>query len=145
MDVTQAALADDALDVLAGLVEVLPNFQHRGTVGAHRRVLVGVVTLGDDDGARHRLALTGHGNRLPVITGARGEDPAPFVAAQAGDQVEAAADLERVRRVVVLVFDEQVEAGRLIQQRVLQERCRAQRPVHDPACGIDVAERKGHG
>ena len=75
-----------------------------------------------------------------MVARAGGEHAAALLPAQAGNEVEAAAHLEGIGRIVVLVLDEQVEAGRLIEQRVLEERRGAQRAVEDPARGIDVAK-----
>ena len=140
MHVAQAPLADDALDVLAGLVEVLADFDNRRTICPHRGVLVRIVSLGNDHCAGHVLALTGHGDRLPVITRAGGQHTPPLLGTQGPNQVEAATDLEGVGWVVVLVLDEDVQAGGLVEERMLQQRRRPERAVDDAARRVDVAE-----
>src|SRR5262245_21079740 len=96
---------------LARLVEVAAELDQLGAIRAHRRVLLRVVAERHDDRAGNAFALTGERDRLAVIAGGRGDHTAPFVGAETRDQVDAAADLERPGRVVVLVFDGDVESG----------------------------------
>ena len=62
--------------------------------------------------------LTGERDRLPVIAGCRQDDAAALVGRQAANQVESAANLERAGRLVVLMFDVEVEAGFPREQRM---------------------------
>ena len=82
MDIAQAALVLQLLDALARLVEVAAELDQLGAVGAHRRVLLGIVAERRDDRARHALALHSERDRLAVVAGRRGDDAAPLVGGQ---------------------------------------------------------------
>jgi len=77
-----------------------------------------------------------------VIAGRRRNHAAPLLGRQAADEVHAAADFERARRVVILVLDEDVETGFRREQRVPHERRRAHDAPDPSARGIDVLQRR---
>jgi hypothetical protein len=116
---------DDALDFLARLVKVASVLDDVGCHRAHRGIFLRVVAARHVHRACDALALTGERDRLSVVAGARRDHaPAPLVSRQRRDEIEAAADLERARRVVVFVLDENVAAERVGEQRMPQERRR---------------------
>ena len=123
MNVARAGLGRSSFAALARLVEILAALFERGAVGAHGRVLFGIVARRHEHRARHAVDARGHGNRLAVIAGARGHDALrALLERHRADQVEAAAHLERARRVVVLVLHPDREAGRFVEERMAQQR-----------------------
>ena len=77
-----------------------------------------------------------------MIARRRRDHAPPFGGAEVPNQIQAAADLERARRVVVLVFHVDIDPGLGLEQRVLEQRRRAQRAIHDPARRKDIVERE---
>ena len=143
MHVAQSANLGLVLNPLAGVVEILAVLDHRGAEGANRRVLVGIVPSRHGDGARHADALRRERNRLAVIAGAGADDASrALVSRQRGDKVEAAANLERAGRVVVLVFDMNVEPGLGGEQRMPHQRRAAQLAFESSARAIHIVERR---
>ena len=109
---------------------------------AHRRVLVGIVPSRHCDDARHAGALRRERDRLAVIAGA-GADNAPraLVIGKRRDQVDAAANLERAGRVVIFVFDVDVEPGFGGEERMPHQRRAAYQTIDPCACAIHIVER----
>jgi hypothetical protein len=125
MDVSEAALAVQALHMLARRVEVAPDLEDFGSKCSHRRVLLRIVPLRHDDRAGNSFTLAREGDRLSMIAGRGRDDAPPVFGAQAADEIQATANLERIRRVVVLVFDVEIEARLFVQQRMAQRARRA--------------------
>ena len=85
--------------------------------------------------------MAGERDRLAVVAGARGDDARGGSSRlQRSDQVQAAANLERAGRVVVLVLDVHVGVERVGEQRMRQQRRRLQRAVDELAGGTYVCE-----
>ena len=57
-------------------------------------------------------------------------------------EVQSASNLERARRIVILVFHVEVETGLANQQRMPQEGRRLERAIHAAARGINVSKCK---
>jgi hypothetical protein len=78
-----------------------------------------------------------------VISGGGGDYAAALIAGQTRDKVQSAAHLECAGRIVVFVLDVNRQARFRVQQRVTQERRRAQCSVNDLAGSLDVVESNG--
>src|SRR5204863_5436398 len=97
------------------------------------------------DRARHAFASARERDRLSVVARRRRDDAetrVDRVARQAANQVQPAADLERIRRVVVLVLDEDVEPRFLRKERMAKKRRRLERAVNARPGGVDVLQRR---
>ena len=118
--VAPALARGQRLDVLARLVEVASVLEHFGAERAHRGGLVGVVADRHDDAAANAVETAGQRDGLTVIAGARADDAAPLLlVAHLRDEIQAAANLERAGRIVVLVLDPRRAADPLVEQRML--------------------------
>ena len=114
MDVAIAVLAGELLAVLSGGVEVPPVHDHLRSERAHRGELDRVGVLGDTDARGDAEQPRGEGDRLPVIARRRSDQPAPaLLLAELRHEVDAAADLERSHRLVVLVLHPDLGANQL--------------------------------
>src|SRR5439155_8329758 len=122
VDVAEAALVLQLLDLLARFVEVAAELDQLGAIGAHGGVLLRVIAEGHDNRAGHAFALTRQCDRLAVVSRRRRDDAVALVGGQAGDQVRTAAHLERSGRIVVLVLHPDVKSGLEREQRMPQER-----------------------
>ena len=105
VDVATAAGDEFFFEVVAGLVEIAAVLDQLGSEILDRPVLVGVVSLGDDDRAADAEVPGRVGQRLTVIARRAAEDAGlPLGLRECADEVDPAADFERARRLVVLVL-----------------------------------------
>ena len=119
MDIAVALLGGQPLAVGFGFIEVFPVVDKLRAQGGHRRRFQGIGVLGrqGDIGPRAEK-LGGPGNGLAVIAGGSGNyAAAPFLGAQMGQQVDAAAGLERPQRQIILVLQIDFGVQQLAQPR----------------------------
>ena len=84
-------------------------------------------------------------DRLAVIAGAGADDaPSALVIRKRRHQVDAAANLERTGRIVIFVFDEDVEPGFGGEERMPHQRRAAYQTVDPCACSILVECGRNH-
>ena len=103
----------------ARLIEIPAELDQGGSECAYRSVLVRIVAERHDHHARNAVHAGGERDRLPVIAGARRNHATyALIRRQRRDEIEAAADLEGARRIVVLVFDLEFEPRFGSQQRM---------------------------
>ena len=119
--------------LLARILEILAVFDQLRAERAHRGVLLARIAVRDDNRHREAGAPSGEGEALAVIA-ARRRDQAFRLRRAAHERVyigEAAANLERAGRLVVLVLDHNLGADPFAKQRPGKSRRRPQRPLHD--------------
>ena len=138
-----AAFGGQPQGVLAGGLEVVAVFHQVHAQCAHGRVLLHRIAVRHDDGAGHAMASRGPADALAVVA-ARGADDLVRQLTPLRQLVEvrqAAADLERAHRVVVLVLEPALRAEALAQQAPAVLR-RGLELLVDGACrGFDVGQR----
>ncbi len=130
-DHVQAALRRQGLRVLVGLLEVGAIFDQLGAERRHRRVFLRVVAAGNDDHRFQADPTGGKGDALAVVAAGGADHPGHvrLLATQRVHVDEAAADLERTDRRMVLVLDPHLAAGAAAQQRPTDLRRRRQMSV----------------
>ncbi len=130
------------LDPFPRFVEILPVFDHRGAERAHCGVLVRIVSPRYRDDARHAGMLRRERDRLAVIAGAGGDDASRsfILARERRHEIDPAANLECPRRIVIFVFDVDVDAGFGRQQRMPHQRRAAYDAVQNSPRVFDVFE-----
>ena len=123
----------------AGFVVVLAVLDDFGAQAAHGRDLVGIILGGDDEDAADAEEPAGVGQRLAVVAGRAADDAAAFlVVGESGNQIDAAADLERGRRRVVFMLEVVAAAEQLGQRRPLVQRRRLDVAAHDTRGRLDI-------
>src|SRR5581483_8094857 len=139
----RAAFGRELLAVLARLVEVAAVDDDLGAEVAHRLHLDRVRFLGHADRGGDAEQLRGVSDRLPVVTGRGARDSrAPLGRGELREEVDAAADLERARRLVVLVLDEERGADQAV-ERGVAAKLRRREVGPDPRPRLeDVDERR---
>ena len=116
--------------------------------GDHGPVFLDAVAVGHHDRGRHPVGAGGESDALAVVASCRRDNPG-FGLAGALEVLhinQAAAHLEGADRRVVLVFDPDLAAGTLAQQRPAYLRRRRDIFVNHFGGGIELgAGRVGHG
>ena len=115
----QAAGLGQFEGMLVGGLEVVALLDQLGAESAHGTVLLDAIAVGDDDGGAEPLPGRSVGDALPMVAAGRGDDAADIgvFLTQRVHVDEAAADLERANRRVVLVLDPEFATVALGQQR----------------------------
>ena len=127
--------------MLARLVEVAAVLDDLRAEAADRRDLHRVRALGHADTARTPKSRDGEGDRLAVVPGRGGDEPAlALVRGELRDEVDPAAHLEVADRLVVLVLDPDLGADELVERRVAVERGLAEVGRDPLPRGEDVLE-----
>ncbi len=119
VDVAQPALTGEPLRLLDRLVHGRAVHHDLTAEGAHRGDLAGRRRLRHDDDRGRPDQPGAVADRLGVVPGRRRDQPRlSLVGVQAEREVDAAAHLERPRRLDVLVLHHDRHAGGLVEQRV---------------------------
>jgi hypothetical protein len=103
--------------------------------------LTGFAHLRDADPRAHAELARRERHGLTVVSGRGRDQPAgALVVRQLRDEVEAAAHLERARRLVVLVLDPHARAHQRVEPGIAAQRRRAQEARDPPPRGEDIGE-----